>query len=58
MLNTFYLIIALEGRSQGRMKQRRRKSCCISQDQESTPAYEDKKMTKPKNKSTPKPRMV
>jgi hypothetical protein len=27
-------------------------------DQESTPACEDKKMTKPKNKSTLKPRMV
>jgi hypothetical protein len=36
MLNTFYLIIATEGRSQGRMKQRRHKSCCISQDQETT----------------------
>jgi hypothetical protein len=27
MLNTFYLIVALEGRSQGRMKLRRHKSC-------------------------------
>jgi hypothetical protein len=43
MLNTFYLIIASEGRSQGRMKQRRRKSCCIRQDHESTPACEDQK---------------
>jgi hypothetical protein len=58
MLNTFYLIIASEGRSQGRMKQRRHKSCCIHQDQESTPACVDKKMTKPKNKSISKPRMV
>jgi hypothetical protein len=39
------------------MKQRRHKSCCILQDQESMLACEDKKMTKPKNKSTPKPRM-
>jgi hypothetical protein len=36
MLNAFYRIIALEGRSQGRMKKRRHKSCCIRQDQEST----------------------
>jgi hypothetical protein len=33
-------------------------SSCIRQDQESTPACEDQKVTKPKNKSTPKPRMV
>jgi hypothetical protein len=43
MLNTFYLFIASEGRNQGRMKQRRHKSCCIRQDQESTPTYEDQK---------------
>jgi hypothetical protein len=43
MLNTFYLIIASEGRSQGRMKQRRHKGSCIRQDQESTPACEDQK---------------
>jgi hypothetical protein len=30
MLTTFYLIIASEGRSQARMKQRRYKSCCVS----------------------------
>jgi hypothetical protein len=58
MLNTFYLIIASEGRSQGRMKQRRYKSCCIRQDQESTFACKGQKMNKPKNKTTPKPRMV
>jgi hypothetical protein len=43
MLNTFYLIIASEGRSYGRMKQRRHKSCCIRQDQESTFVCEDQK---------------
>jgi hypothetical protein len=43
MLNTFYLIIASEGRSQARMKQRRHKSCCIRQDQESTSSCEDQK---------------
>jgi hypothetical protein len=43
MLNTFYIIIASKGRSQGRMKQRRHKSCCIRQDQESTPTCEDQK---------------
>jgi hypothetical protein len=57
-LNTFYLIIASEGRSQGRMKQRRHKSCCIRQDKNQRPPVKTKKMTKPKNKSTPKPRMV
>jgi hypothetical protein len=41
MLNTFYLNIPSEGRSQGRMKQRRHKCCCIRQDQESMPACED-----------------
>jgi hypothetical protein len=34
MLNTLYLIVASGGKSQGRMKQRRHKSCCIRQDQE------------------------
>jgi hypothetical protein len=58
MLNTFYLIITSEGRSQGRMKERRHKRCCIRQYQESTLTCEEKKMTKPKNKSTLKPRMV
>jgi hypothetical protein len=43
MLNTLYPIVALEERSQGRMKQRRHKSCCIRQDQESTLACEDQK---------------
>jgi hypothetical protein len=41
-----------------RMKQRRLKSCCIRQDQESTPACEDQKDDQAKNKPTPKPRMV
>jgi hypothetical protein len=41
--NTFHLIVASEGSSQGRMKRRRHKICCIHQDHESTPAYEDKK---------------
>jgi hypothetical protein len=43
VLITFYLIIASKGRSQGRMKWIRHKSYCIHQDQESMPAYEDKK---------------
>jgi hypothetical protein len=43
ILNTFYLIVTLEGRSQGRMKRRRRKRCCIHQDQESTPTCENQK---------------
>jgi hypothetical protein len=43
MLNTSYLIIASEARGRGRMKQRRHKSCCIHQDQESTPAVKTKK---------------
>jgi hypothetical protein len=43
MLNTFYLFITSEGRSQGRLKQRRHKSCCIRQDQESTAACKGQK---------------
>jgi hypothetical protein len=42
MLNTAYLIIALEGRSQRRTKPRK-KRCCIRQDHESMPACEDQK---------------
>jgi hypothetical protein len=42
MLNMFYLIVTLEGRSQRRMKPRK-KCCCIRQDQESTLACEDQK---------------
>jgi hypothetical protein len=43
MLNTFYLVIGSRGRSQGRMKRRRHKSCCIHQDQESTLACKGQK---------------
>jgi hypothetical protein len=42
MLNTFYLIITSEERSQRRTKPRK-KSCCIRQDHESTPACVDQK---------------
>jgi hypothetical protein len=58
MSNTFYLIVATEVTSQGRMKGRRHKSCCIRQDKESTPHVNTKKVTKMKNKPTPKPWMV
>ena len=36
------------------MKRRRRKRCCIRQDQESTPTCEDQKDNKPENKPVPK----
>jgi hypothetical protein len=42
ILNTFYLIIASEGRSQGRTKPRK-KRCCIRRDHESTPACKGQK---------------
>jgi hypothetical protein len=41
--NTFYLVIGSRGRSQGRMKWRRHKNCCIRQDQESTLACKGQK---------------
>jgi hypothetical protein len=43
MLNTFYLIIASEGRSQGRIKQKRHKSCCIRQTKNQRPPVKTKK---------------
>jgi hypothetical protein len=52
MLNTFYLIIALEGRSQGR-----KDAASVKTINQRLPA-KAKKKTKPKNKPTPKPWMV
>jgi hypothetical protein len=47
------------GREESRKTKRRtHKSCCIRQDQQSTLTCKGQNMTKPKNKSTPKPRMV
>jgi hypothetical protein len=58
MLHTFYLIIALEGRSHGRMKQRNVKVVASVKTKNQRSPVKTKKMTKPKNKPTPKPRMV
>jgi hypothetical protein len=57
MLNTFYLIIASEERSQGRMKQRRKDVASVKTKNQHPPV-KTKKMTKSKNKPTPKPWMV
>jgi hypothetical protein len=50
MLNTLYLIIASEGRSQGRMKQRRHKVVASIKAKNQHSPVKTKKMTKPKNK--------
>jgi hypothetical protein len=52
MLNTFYLVIGSRGRSQGR------KDVASVKIMNQRPPVKTKKMTKPKNKPTPKPRMV
>jgi hypothetical protein len=58
MLNTFYLIVASEGRSQGRMKRKDAKVVASIKTKNQRPLVKTKKMTKPKNKPTPKPWMV
>jgi hypothetical protein len=58
MLNTFYLIVGSEGRSQGRMKRKDAKVVASIKTKNQRPLVKTKKMTKPKNKPTPKPWMV
>jgi hypothetical protein len=57
MLNTFYLVIASEGRSQRRTNPGRKDVASVKTMNQRLLA-KTKKMTKPKNKPTPKPRMV
>jgi hypothetical protein len=53
----FYLIVTLEGSSQMRIKPRRKDVASVKTMNQCPPA-KIKKMTKPKNKPTPKPWMV
>jgi hypothetical protein len=58
ILNTFYLIIASEGRSQGEQSEEDTKVVASVKTKNQCPPVKTKKITKPKNKSTPKPKMV
>jgi hypothetical protein len=60
MLNTFYLIITSEGRGgvKGERSKEDTKVVASVKTNNQRPLAKAKKMTKPKNKPTPKPRMV
>jgi hypothetical protein len=58
MLNTFYLVITSEGRSQGQQSEEDTKVDASVKTKNQRPLAKAKKMTKLKNKPTPKPRMV
>jgi hypothetical protein len=58
MLNTFYFIIASEGRSQGEQSEEDTKVVASVKTKNQRPPVKTKKMTKPKNKPTPKSWMM
>jgi hypothetical protein len=58
ILNTFYVIIASEGRSQEEQSEEDIKFVASVKTKNQRPPAKAKKMTKPMNKPTPKPRMV
>jgi hypothetical protein len=57
ILNSFYLIIASEGRSQGEQSEKDTKVIASVKIKNQRPPVKTKKMTKPENKPTPKPWM-
>jgi hypothetical protein len=58
MLNTFYLIIASKSGAKGEQSEEDTKVVAFVKTKNQRPPVKTKTMTKPKNKPTPKTRMV